>query len=141
MKHNFALNDKRVLFPKHRIEIALAFSNVYSSLRILFIYGDTPISKFVTLKIVAKVMTYNIRSATFDGKYVTFYLILSAPLIRLCIYLYLCLRENVRVMKIDVIIIIIAKVKFAQSHSLRAFRKTRKMPQFCRQVEGVEKPD
>ena len=30
---------------------------------------------------------------------------ISAPLIRLCIYLYLCLLENVRVLKIDVIII------------------------------------
>ena len=109
IKDNFALNDKRVLFPKHRIEIALEFSNVYSSLRNLFIYGDTPISKFVTLKILAKVMMYNIRSATFDGKYVNFYLI--------------------------------ANVKFAQSHSLRDIRKTRKMPQFCRQVEGVEKLD
>ena len=82
MKHNFALNDKRVLFPKHRIEIALEFSNVYSSLRNLFIYGDTPISKFVTLKILAKIMIYNIRSATFDGKYVTSYLIAKVKFVQ-----------------------------------------------------------
>ena len=45
-----------------------------SSLTDLFIYGDTHTPKFVTLKILAKVMMYNICSATFDGKYVTSYL-------------------------------------------------------------------